>query len=124
MVIVPALARGGFALADYRSGTESAFTFTTSAFCESAYGSPKPSAERTRRAGAAWAVDQVYEDGQVECSAAHGGAHGCAHVLARAHPRARQALRRRLSSPPRPVRGPLNEGTVTSPVTDFPSPQE
>ena len=56
---------------------------------------------------------------QVECKAAHGGAHGCAHVLARAHPRARQALRRRLSSTPRPVRGPLNEGTVTSPVTDF-----
>jgi len=56
---------------------------------------------------------------QVGCRAAHGGAHGCAHVLARAHPRARQALRRRLSSPPRPVRGPLNDRTVTSPVTDF-----
>ena len=86
--------------------------------------SPKPSAEHTRRAGAAWDVDQVQEDGQVECRAAHGGADGCAHVLARAHPRARQALRRRLSSPPRPVRGPLNDRTVTSLVTDFPSPQE
>ena len=73
------------------------------------------------RAGAAWAVDQVHEARQVECRAAHGCAHGwaCAHVLARAHPRARQALRRRLSSPPRPVRGPLNDRTVTSPVTDF-----
>ena len=86
--------------------------------------SAKPSAERTRRVGAAWDVDQVHDEAWVDCRAAHGGAHGCAHVLARAHPRARQALRRRLSSPPRPVRGPLNDRTVTSPVTDFPSPQE
>jgi len=61
--------------------------------------SPKPSAERTRRAGAAWDVDQVHDRAWVECRAAHGGAHGCAHVLARARPRARQALRRRLSRP-------------------------
>ena len=76
-------------------------------------------AQRARRAGAAWAVDQVHEARRVECREAHGGVHGCAHVLARAHPRARQALRRRLSSPPRPVRAGLNDRTVTSPVTDF-----
>ena len=57
--------------------------------------STKPSAQRARRARAAWAVGHAHEARRVECRAAHGGAHGCAHVLARAHPRARQALRRR-----------------------------
>ena len=88
------------------AGTEMPGSGSTMLDVERISGSPKRSAERTRRAGAAWDVDQVQEDGQVECRAAHGGADGCAHVLARAHPRARQALRRRLSSPPRAVAPP------------------
>ena len=100
------------------AGTEMPGSGSTMLDVERISGSPSPSAERARRAGAAWDVDQVQEDGQVECRAAHGGADGCAHVLARAHPRARQALRRRLSRPTaaRPDR---LEREICGQVTDF-----